>query len=55
MCEWHMIVSNVVEEVYLVFAQHQCGRNGVHRSIAPSLVEEAAISVQVCEIVNVGF
>lgn len=54
-CEWDMVVSNVVEEVDLFLLQHETGGNRVDGSIAPSFVEKAAILVQRLEEVNVGF
>jgi len=45
MCEGHMVVGDVVEEVNLVLRQHdRCG-NGVHRRITPALIEETTILV----------
>ncbi len=55
MCEWNMPVSNVVEEVYFLLLQQETGGNGMHRRIAPPLVEEAAILIQDFEEINVGF
>jgi hypothetical protein len=51
-CEWDMIVSNVVEEVNFFFLQHQ--RNRMYGCVAPTLVEKAAGMIERCEIVNVG-
>jgi hypothetical protein len=48
-----MPVGNVVEEVNLAPVEHQAGGNGVDGSVAPSLVEEAAVLVQGLEKVNV--
>jgi len=42
--EGNMPVRNVVEEVNLALVQHETSRNRVNRSIAPTLVEEAAIT-----------
>ena len=49
-----MIVRNIVKKVNLVFTQHQCSCDGVNGSIAPPLVKEAAISVQICKVIDVG-
>lgn len=46
-------VGNVVEELNLALVEHQASSNGVHGSISPSLVEEAAVLVQGLEKVNV--
>jgi hypothetical protein len=53
-CEWDMIVSNVVEEVNFFFLQHQRSRNRMHGCVAPTLVEKAAGMIEGREIVNVG-
>lgn len=52
--EGNMVVGNVVEEVDLVLLQEKSSSNGVDGSIAPSLVEEATITVQGFKVVNVG-
>ena len=54
MGEWYVIVCNVVEEVDLVLGEHQASPYRVHRRIAPSLVEETTVLVQLLEEVNVG-
>jgi hypothetical protein len=55
MCEWHVVVGNVVEEVNLLLWQHQGRGNAVNRSIAPALIEETASPVQMVEVVDVLF
>lgn len=52
--EWDVVVGNVVKEVDLILLQHQRRSDGVDRGIAPSLVEEAALSVKVVEVVEVS-
>jgi len=54
MRERDVVVSDIVEEVDLLFLQHQPGRDGVHRRIAPSLVEEPAVPIQMVEVIHVG-
>lgn len=51
----NMPVGDVVEEVNLALVQHETSRNGMDRSITPSLVEETAITVKRVEEVSVGF
>lgn len=53
MREWDMIVRDVVEKVNLLFLQHEPSSDRVDRSIAPALVEEAAILVKAVEKVDV--
>lgn len=53
MCEWNMVVCNVVEEMYLLLFKQETGCDGVHRSIAPSLVEESSILIEGFEKVRV--
>lgn len=45
MSEGHMPVGNIVEEVDFALIEQQSSSNGVHRSIAPTLVEEAAVTI----------
>jgi len=40
-CERNVVIGNVVKEMDFILLEHQTGCNGVNRSIAPSLVEEA--------------
>lgn len=40
-----MPVGNIVEEVDFALIEQQSSSNGVHRSIAPTLVEEAAVTI----------
>ena len=55
MRKWDMVISNLVKEVNLIFLQHQGSCNTVDRRIAPSLVEEPAVMIQIIEVVNVLF
>lgn len=52
--EGDVVVGDVVEEVDLVLLEHQAGGDGVHGRVAPALVEEAAVAVEVVEVVDVG-
>lgn len=54
MRERDMVIGNVVEEVNLVFLEEQTSGDRVYRSITPSLVEEAAILVELVEVIRVG-
>jgi hypothetical protein len=45
-CEWNMVVRNIVEEVNLILLEHQARSNRVDRGIAPAFVEESAIVVE---------
>lgn len=49
----NVVIRDVVEEVNLVFLQHQASCDGVNRRIAPALVEETSSMVKRCEKVNV--
>lgn len=51
--ERHVVIGDVVEEVDLGFVEHQPGRDGVHRGVAPAFVEEAAVHVEGAEVVDV--
>jgi hypothetical protein len=53
-CERDVIVSYIVEEVDLILLKHESGRYRVDGRIAPPLVEETAIIIQLSEEVNVG-
>jgi len=37
MLEWFMAVSNVVEEMYLLFSSKQSSTDAVHGSVSPTL------------------
>lgn len=54
MCEGNVIVCNIVEEMDLILFEHQPCCNGVHRSVAPALIEESAIAVERLEEVEVS-
>jgi len=53
MCEWNMIVCNVVEEVDVSLVEHETGGNRVHGCITPSLVEETAVLVEALKKVKI--
>lgn len=46
MCEGYMVISDIVEEVNLVFFEKETGSDGVDWSITPSLVEETTVLVE---------
>ena len=48
-----MGVANFIKEVDLLFFEHESGCYRVNRSITPSLIEEAAISIQRSEIIDI--
>lgn len=54
MSEWNVVVRNLVEEMDLVLSQQQSCGDGMHRCVAPSLVEEATFMVQGVKIIEVG-
>lgn len=54
MRERNMVVSDVVEEMNLVFLEKETGSDRVDRSVTPSFVEETAIFVERFEEVDVG-
>lgn len=49
-----MPVPDVVEEVQLGLVREESGADGMHGSIAPSLVVEPALAVKVLEEVDIG-
>lgn len=51
--EWNVIVSNLVEEVDIRPVEKKSGRNGMNRSIPPSLIEKATIFVERSEVVDI--
>lgn len=44
-CEWYVVVGDLVEEVYLVLSQRDRRGDGMDRCVAPPLIEESAILV----------
>ena len=52
--EGHMVVSDVVEKVDLVFVEQESSRYRVHRRISPTLVEETAIAIEALKEIDVG-
>lgn len=54
MREGYVVIGNVVEEVNLLLGQHQRRSDGMHRSIAPSFIEEAAVLVKLVEVINIS-
>lgn len=51
--KWDVVVCDVVEEVDLIFRQHESGGDGMDRCIAPPLVEESAVLIQRLKEVDV--
>lgn len=51
MGEGDVVIGNVLEEVDFFFFEQKAGGDGVHGGVAPSLVEEAAVFVELVEIV----
>lgn len=54
MCKGNVVIGNVVEEVEFVLVEEKTGCDGVDRSIAPALVKETTLVVEVIEEVNVS-
>ena len=52
--EWDVIVGYVVEEMHLFLLEKEGGGNGVHWSVAPPFVEEAAVVIERVEVVEIG-
>lgn len=52
-CEWNVPVTDIVEEVNLLFGEEKRGCDGVDRSISPSLIKEAAFVIKVLEEITV--
>ena len=50
-----MPIRDVVEEMDFFFFQGQRRGDGVHGGVAPTLVEEPAVLVELREVVDVGF
>lgn len=55
MCERDVIIRDVVKEMDFFFFEQEAGGDGVDGGVAPSLVEEAAVFVELLEVVEVGF
>ena len=53
--EGDVVVGDIVEEMDLILRQHDGGGDAVHGCVAPAFVEEAAVVVQVVEVIGVGF
>lgn len=49
-----VVVGNVVEEMNLFLLEHESSCNGVHRRVAPTLIEETTSVVQGSEVVDIG-
>ena len=52
--ERHVVVPDILEPMYLARILEQAQGNGMHRRIAPALVEEAPRPIQVAEVILVG-
>lgn len=54
MREWYVVIGDVIEEMDFLLLEQKCGRNRVHRSVAPSFVEESAVFVKGFKKIDVG-
>lgn len=54
MRERNVVVCNIIEEVKLLFGEHERCSNRVNWSITPALVEEAAVLVEALKVVDVS-
>jgi hypothetical protein len=54
MSERYVVVSNVVEEVYLLLLEEKSSCNGVNRCVTPTLIEKSTILVKGFEVVGIG-
>lgn len=54
MGEGDVIISDVIEEMDLLLGKKKSGGNGMHWSIAPSLVEETTVLIEAGEEINVS-
>lgn len=52
--ERDVVIGDVVEEMEFFLLEQEGGGDGVHRSVAPPFVEEAAVVVERVEVVEVG-
>jgi len=52
--EWDVVIGDVIEEMEFFLFEQEGGGDGVHRGVAPSFVEEAAVVVERVEVVEVG-
>ena len=50
----HVIVCDIVEEMYFFFLQEKSSGDGVDRSIAPTLVKETAVFVELVEVIEIS-
>ena len=55
MGEGNMVVCNIVEEMNFLLLEEQASSDRVHWSVAPTLIEEAAVAVQSLEKVKIRF
>jgi hypothetical protein len=53
MGEWHVIVGDIIEEMDLVFLEHQSSCDRVYWCVAPSFVEKATGVVERVEVIDV--
>ena len=54
MCERDVVICDFVEEMNFALVEKKTGSDGMHWSITPTFVEEAAVSVEALEEVNVS-
>lgn len=52
-CERHVVVGDIVEEMDLVFGQQKARGNRMDRRVPPSFIEESTVLVETLEKVNV--
>jgi len=52
--EGNVIIGNIIEEVDFLLLEHECRGDRVNRSIAPALIEEATVLVEVVKIINIS-
>ncbi len=50
----HVIVCNIVEEMYFFLLQEKPGGDGVDRSVTPTFVEETAVFVELVEVIEIS-
>jgi hypothetical protein len=54
MRKWHVIISNVVEEVNFLLLEHETCGNGMNWGIAPTFIKKSSILVKRFEIIGIS-
>jgi hypothetical protein len=54
MCEWYMVVGDIIEKMYFILLQHKSCSNTVNWSITPSFIEETTGFIQMFEEVDIS-